>query len=126
MLLANQKKLLAYLEDTLTGMVKIEKIAAGIGEFGKLAVNPDGLRIGVDRALVAEAEAWDRTMGFAEIEIKIIRAEKPNSHKRLLHEWYTRLDYIKQGTYPIFDRILEIAPLQRLPCVSTDCRKPLD
>jgi GNAT superfamily N-acetyltransferase len=116
--------LLAYLENTLTGIVKIEKIAAGFREFGMLAVDPDGLRIGVGGALVAEAEAWARTMGFAEIEI--VRTEEPNSHKRLLHEWYTHLGYIEQRTYPIFDCIPEIAALQHLTFVSTVYRKPLD
>ena len=125
LLLANRKMLLAYAEDTLAGVVKIEEIATGIGGFGMLAVDPDGLRTGVGRALVAEAEAWARTMGFTEMEIEIVHAETPNAHKRLLHDWYTRLGYIEQETFPIAERIPEIAPLQRLTCVSTVYRKPL-
>ena len=60
------------------------------------------------------------------MEIEIVRAESPNVHKILLHEWYTRLGYIEQETYPIAERIPEIAALQRLTCVSTVYRKPLN
>ena len=126
LLLTNQKMLLAYTDNTLAGVVKIEEIAPGIGGLGMLATDPDGLKKGVGRALVAEAEAWGRSMGFAEMEIEIVRAESPNAHKILLHEWYTRLGYIEQETYPIAERIPEIAALQRLTCVSTVYRKPLN
>ncbi len=126
LLLTNQKMLLAYADNTLAGVVKIEEIAPGIGGFGMLATDPDGLKKGVGRALVAEAEAWGRAMRFAEMEIEIVRAESPNAHKILLHEWYTRLGYIEQETYPIAERIPEIAALQRLTCVSTVYRKPLN
>jgi len=47
------------------------------------------------------------------MEIEIGRAESPNAHKTLLREWYTRLSYIEQETYPIAERIPEIAALQR-------------
>jgi GNAT superfamily N-acetyltransferase len=124
--LANQKILLAYAEDNPTGVTKIEEIAAGIGKSSMLAVDPDGLRTGVGRTLVPESEAWGRAMGFAEMEIRIVRAEIPNPHKQILHEWYTRLGYIEQETYSVAERIPEIASLQRLSCVSTFYRKPLD
>ena len=60
------------------------------------------------------------------MEIEIVRAESPNVHKILLHEWYTRLGYIEQETYRIAERIPEIAALQRFTCVSTVYRKPLN
>lgn len=125
LLLANQKMLLAYVEDILAGVVKIEKVTTGIGGFGMLATDPDGLRKGVGRALVVEAETWAREMGLVEMEIEIVRTEPPNDHKRLLHEWYSRLGYIEQETFPVAERIPEIAPLQRLTCVSTVYRKAL-
>ena len=57
------------------------------------------------------------------MEIEIVRAENPNSHKQLLHDWYTRLNYIEIATFPIIERIPEIAPLQKQTCVSTVYRK---
>ncbi len=52
-----------------------------------LAANPNGLQRGVGKALVGAAEAWALAEGFGEMEIKIVRAENPNGHKQLLHDW---------------------------------------
>ena len=60
------------------------------------------------------------------MEIEIGRAESSNAHKTFLREWYTRLSYIEQETYPIAERIPEIAALQRLTCLSTVYRRSLD
>ena len=49
--------LFAYADNTLAGVVKIEEIAPGICGFGMLATDPDGLKKGVSRALMAEAKA---------------------------------------------------------------------
>ena len=54
-----------------------------------------------------------------------MRGNLPNEHKQFLHQWYTRLGYVEEATYPIAERIPELAPLQRVTCVSTVYRKKL-
>lgn len=124
-LLSAGSMLLAFIGETIVGVVKIEQKDRDMGGFGMLATDPDGLGQGTGRALVAEAETWGREMNLSAMEIEIVRAEQPNDHKRFLHEWYTRLGYVEQATYPIAERIPEIAPLQRQTCVSTVYRKSL-
>ena len=63
--------------------------------------------------------------GFSKMEIEIVRAENPNGHRQLLHDWYTRLNYIKIATFPIIERIPEIAGLQKQTCINTVYRKLL-
>ena len=43
LLITNQKMLLAYADNTLAGVVKIEKTAPGVGGVNLLATDPDGL-----------------------------------------------------------------------------------
>jgi len=124
-LLTKGKLLLAFTGEQLAGVVKIEKIDGKTAGFGMLATDPNGLQRGIGKALVFAAEAWAVNEGFEEMEIEIVRAENPNAHKRLLHDWYTRLNYIEIATYPIIERIPEIAPLQKQVCVSTVYRKKL-
>ena len=124
-LLKSRKLLLAFAGEQLAGVVKIEKIDPKIAGFGMLATDPNGLQRGAGKALVGAAEAWALAEGFGEMEIEIVRAENPNTHKQLLHDWYTRLNYIKIATFPIIERIPEIAPLQKQTCVSTVYRKLL-
>lgn len=124
-LIAAGKLLLGFTDEALIGVVKVEKLAPDLGSFGMLATDANALQRGTGRALVTSAEDWARKSGLSEMEIEIVRAETPNAHKRLLHDWYRRLGYIEQQTYPIAERIPEIAPLQRQPCVSTVYRKRL-
>ena len=124
-LLKKRKLLLAFASEQLAGVVKIEKIGPKIAGFGILATDPNGLQRGVSKALVGAAEAWALAEGFGETEIEIVCAENPNSHKQLLHDWYTRLNYIEIATFPVIERIPEITPLQKQNSVSTVYRKLL-
>ena len=53
------------------------------------------------------------------MEIEIVRAENPNSHDQLLHDWHTRSNYIEITTFHIIELIPEIATLQKQTCVGT-------
>lgn len=114
---------LAKQGETLAGVVKVEERSPGIGGFGMLATSSEILNQGIGGALVSAAENWMRKRKISEIEIEIVHAERPNAHKRRLHDWYTRLGYEREVTYPIAERIPAIAPLQRQVCVSTVYRK---
>ena len=49
--------LLAYADNTLAGVVKIEETAPGVGGVSLLATNPNELEKNVGQTLVAKAEA---------------------------------------------------------------------
>lgn len=124
-LIESEMMILAYYNNDLAGVIKISEVAPTIGGFGMLATDPHSLSRGIGRALVETAETWARNAKYEEMEIEIVRGDPPNEHKKFLHEWYTRLGYIEQATYPIAQRIPELAPLQRITCVSTVYRKQL-
>ncbi len=117
--------ILATSNDDIDGVAKVEEVAPDIGGFGMLSTNPNSLGQGIGQALVNAAETWARDAGYQEIEIEIVRGDPPNEHKQFLHQWYTRLGYVEQATYPIAERIPELASLQRVTCVSTVYRKKL-
>ena len=106
-------------------MAKIEEVAPDVGRFGMLSNDSNSLGTGIGQALVNAAETWARDAGYQEIEIEIVRGDPPNEHKQFLHQWYTRHGYVEEATYPIAKRIPELAPLQRITCVSTVYRKKL-
>ncbi|MEC8200732.1 MAG: GNAT family N-acetyltransferase [Pseudomonadota bacterium] len=85
-MLKTRKLPLAFANEQLASVVKIEKIDTKTVGFGMLAADPNGLKRGVGKALVGAAEAWALAEGFSEMEIEIVRAENPNGHKQSLHD----------------------------------------
>ncbi len=77
-MLKTRKLLLAFASEQLADLVKLLKIDPKGSGFGMLANDSNGLRRGVDKALVGAAEAWVLASGFGEIEIEIVCNE--NSH----------------------------------------------
>ena len=124
-MLKTRKLLLAFASKQLAGVVKIEKNDLKTAGFGMLATGSSSLQRGVGKALVGAAKAWVLAEGFGEMELEIVRAENPNNHQQLLHNWYTGLNYIEIATLLIIERIPKIAPLQKQTCVSTVYRKLL-
>ena len=124
-LFENRMIILAYIEDAISGAVKIEEITPEVSGFSMLSAAMENMGRGVGRALVAAAERWARNSGYQKMEIEIVRSDPPNDHKSFLQDWYTRLGYVEQSTYPISLRIPELAPLQRMICVSTLYHKRL-
>ena len=106
-------------------MAKIEEVAPDVGRFGMLSNDPNSLGTGIGQALVNAAESWAWDAGYQEIEIEIVRGDPPNEQKQCLHQWNTRHGYVEEATYPIAERIPELAPLQRITCMSTVYRKKL-
>ena len=122
-MLKTRKLPLAFASEQLASVVKIEKIDPKTAGFGMLAADPNGLQRGVGKALVGAAEAWALAEGFSEMEIEIVRAENPNGDKQLLHDWNTRLNYIKIATFRIIEQIPEIAAYKSKPSFSAVYRK---
>ena len=85
-MLKTRKLPLAFANEQLASVVKIEKFDSKTAGFGMLAADPNGLQRGVGTALVGASEAWALAEGFSEMEIEIVRAENPNAHKQLLHD----------------------------------------
>ena len=124
-MLKTRKLPLAFASEQLASVVKIEKIDPKTAGFGMLAADPNGLQRGVGKALVGAAEAWALAEGFSEMEIEIVRAENPNGDKQLLHDWNTRLNYIKIATFRIIEQIPEIAAYKSKPSFSAVYRELL-
>jgi len=124
-LLAAGELLLAFAADELSGVVAIKLRDPTLAEFGMLASASESRSTGIGGSLVDAAEDWARGQGRSQMEIEIVRAEPPNAHKRQLHDWYLRLGYELDATYPLAARWPELVPLQAQTCVSTVYRKRL-
>ena len=69
---AEKRKLpLAFANEQLASVVKIEKFDSKTAGFGMLAADPNGLQRGVGTALVGASEAWALAEGFSEMEIEM-------------------------------------------------------
>ncbi len=69
-------------------------------EIGGLVVDEAVRRQGVGRALMAEAEAWANTHGYAEVRLR------SGLHRTDAHEFYQRIGYEHAKTSKLFRKVL--------------------
>jgi GNAT superfamily N-acetyltransferase len=78
----------------VVGVVRVRRLAGGVGEFGMLVAAPEQRGMGVGRELVAFAERWAREHGLAHMQLELL-VPRTWSHpvKEFLRDWYTRIGY---------------------------------
>jgi GNAT superfamily N-acetyltransferase len=107
----------ARLNGQIVGIVRVQRLAGGVGEFGMLAADPDHRGIGVGRHLVGFAERLtaDRGLRIMRLGLLVPRAWS-HPTKQFLHAWYTRIGYrvVRRGT--LDEQYPHLTPLLTTPC----------
>jgi GNAT superfamily N-acetyltransferase len=116
----------ARLGGRLVGVVRVQRIADDMGEFGMLVASPEHRGLGIGRDLVAFAEGWARRQGLARMQLELL-VPRTWTHpvKEFLREWYTRIGYRPVRTDDLADTYPALAPLLATPCAFVVYQKDL-
>ncbi|GIF64815.1 GNAT family N-acetyltransferase [Asanoa ishikariensis] len=107
----------ARLDGAVVGVVRVQRLPGGEGEFGMLVASPEQRGVGIGRELVAFAEGWARAAGLRVMQLELL-VPRGWTHpvKEFLREWYTRLGYREVRRDPF-----ELAYPALQPQLATDC-----
>jgi GNAT superfamily N-acetyltransferase len=107
----------AWLDGELVGCVRLRVIDEQTAEFGMLSAKPLRQGIGIGRALVGFAESRACDLGFARMQLELIKP-RAWSHpaKELLHAWYSRLGYqqVRSDDFAAIEP--SVKPMLATPC----------
>jgi GNAT superfamily N-acetyltransferase len=107
----------ARMDGRLVGVVRLQQLDAGTGEFGMLAADPQLRGVGIGRELVTFAEQWMRDRGLTVSQLELLVPQTwPHPVKEFLRAWYLRLGYRLIRT----DR-LETDYAHLVPYLATEC-----
>lgn len=111
--LASAGELIADVRDgRLAGVVRVQRMPGGVGEFGMLAADPARRGEGIGGGLIRWAEDFCRAQGdeTMRLELLVPRDFRLES-KELLHEWYSRLGYSIVRVGHLEEQYPQLAPL---------------
>jgi GNAT superfamily N-acetyltransferase len=111
--LAQAGELVADVRDgRLAGVVRVRRMAGGVGEFGMLAADPDRRGEGIGGGLIRWAEDHCRSGGDHTMRLELL---VPRGWvlpaKEFLHEWSTRLGYRVDRVGHLEEQYPRLAPL---------------
>lgn len=110
-----------YLPDTAA-----ELHAAGVAEFGMLAVSPAAAGAGIGTALVRAVEALARERGARTMDLEVLRPEIGTlDAKERLAQWYPRLGYRLVDSTPALHARPDLSAVLAVPCVVDRYRRSL-
>lgn len=125
-LIKKQRLMVAEVEGSIVGLIKIDQIDEETGEFGMLVVDPAvrGRKLG--RLLVQSAEKWVRNEGCKTMQLELLTPRTWNHPtKEFLKGWYSRMGYVPQRTAPFGAEYPDIASLLACDCDFTIWTKNL-
>ncbi len=107
----------ARLDGAVAGSVRIQRLAADLGEFGMLVAAPAVRGTGVGRELVRFAEEHSRAAGCTRMQLELlVPREWTHPSKEFLAGWYGRLGYRVVETATIESAYPNLAPQLATPC----------
>ncbi|GAA0492950.1 GNAT family N-acetyltransferase [Paractinoplanes deccanensis] len=107
----------ARLAGGLAGVVRVQQLLTGEGEFGMLAVDPAHRGTGAGRELVAFAEGWARGRGLPTMQLELLYPTAwEHPVKAFLRDWYTRIGYRIVRTADFAEAYPALAPRVATPC----------
>ena len=114
------------LDGQIVGVIRIQRLPGGEGEFGMLAASPQHRGLGIGRELVrfAEKACADAGAAVMQLELLVPRAWKHPS-KESLAAWYIRLGYRIVRTSSLDESYPQLAPKLATPCNFVIYQKPL-
>jgi GNAT superfamily N-acetyltransferase len=117
---------IARSDGRLVGVVRVQRLATGEGEFGMLVAAPDVRGLGVGRDLVSFAERWGRDRGLDTMQLELL-VPRTWTHpvKEFLRQWYTRIGYRAVRTDRLETDYPWLVPQLATPCDFVVHHKPL-
>jgi GNAT superfamily N-acetyltransferase len=103
--------------ERVVGVVRVQRLADGVGEFGMLVAAPETRGTGVGRNLVAFAENWARERGLSRMQLELL-VPRTWKHpvKEFLRDWYTRIGYRVVRTGDLGEDHPALVPHLACPC----------
>jgi len=116
-LLRAQALILAEIDGVLVGLVNVNLMRDGVGEFGMLVTDLNHRGKGIGSALVNHAENWARDMACHTMRLELLTPRNwTHQSKEFLKKWYSRLGYEPQAT-----ESLETLHPELVPELATEC-----
>jgi GNAT superfamily N-acetyltransferase len=107
----------AWLDGRLLGVVRVQQLDGGDGEFGMLVAAPEHRGAGIGRELVRFAEDWGRKRQLARMQLELLMPQTwAHPVKEFLRAWYTRIGYRPVGTGNLAEDYPALVPLLATPC----------
>ena len=98
-LLRAQALILAEIDGVLVGLVNVNLMRDGVGEFGMLVTDLNHRGKGIGSALVNHAENWARDMACHTMRLELLTPRNwTHQSKEFLKKWYSRIGYEPQAT----------------------------
>ncbi|MCU7726929.1 GNAT family N-acetyltransferase [Actinoplanes sp. KI2] len=80
--------------DALIGVMRLQRLPTGEGEFGMLVADPARRGAGIGRDLIAYAEDWARSRSLPAMQLELLFPSGwTHPVKQFLRDWYQRLGY---------------------------------
>jgi GNAT superfamily N-acetyltransferase len=104
-------------DERIVGVVRVQRLDTGEGEFGMLAVSPARRGTGIGRELVRFAESWSREQGLGTMQLELlVPRDWAHPSKEFLKAWYPRIGYRPVRTGQIEESYPQLAPHLATPC----------
>jgi GNAT superfamily N-acetyltransferase len=107
----------ARLDDTVVGAIRVRQFDADTGETGMLAADPDHRNRGIGRELRRFVTALLRDRGVTTLRIELlVPRDWHQPSKQFMAEWNERAGYrvVRKGAFE--DEYPDLAPLLATPC----------
>ncbi|WP_157251463.1 GNAT family N-acetyltransferase [Nonomuraea typhae] len=110
----------------IVGVVRVQRLRDGVGEFAMLACDPAYRGKGVGSALVAFAEEHSARNGCHTMQLELLTPTGwTHPGKEFLRTWYSRIGYTPVRVAAFSDDYPELAPHIATPCEYTIYHKKL-
>jgi len=125
-IISNKELLLAYKDNEIIGCIHLEKMDLHLYKFKMLVANPKYKGKGVGSWLVKYAEDIARQNGAQIMQLELlIPTEFIHPDKVFLHNWYTKIGYVKKETHSVDYCHPGISLFLKTPCEAIIYQKPL-
>ena len=116
----------ATADDRAVGVIHVQLLDTGEGEFGMLAADPAHRGRGVGRELIRFAERWSLEQGRSTMQLELLVPQRwSHPSKEFLKAWYARLGYRTVRCTQLDESYPDLAPLLATPCDLLIYRKDL-
>ena len=108
---------IAEADRQIVGIVHIQRLDSGEGEFGMLAADPAHRGRGIGSALVGFAERWSRHRGIDTMQLELLVPRYwRHPSKDFLAAWYARIGYRPVRSGQMDEHYPDLATYLATPC----------
>lgn len=125
-IIEKQELLIAIIDNDIAGCIHIEPVNVTLYKFKMLTANPKHKGIGIGSRLVKFAEETALKMGAETMQLELlVPTQFTHKDKVFLHNWYTKIGYVKKSTHSVDYCHDGISQFLKTPCKAIVYQKPL-